>query len=94
MVDEEGKTIYPHELTDHYGKDRDKFGTFGRIHSGSVFHMLTFNEEHTAEKFKEKTGGRLQAFSLLQTVHYPSNPHPKKGGTFYNGDRYISFSRI
>lgn len=63
----------PWPLEDYYHRDEEFLETFGQVHSGSVWHMLTFNEEHTTDEFKEFNGAEYRPYlyykdSYIETV--------------------------
>lgn len=77
-------TLWP--LKDSYNRDAEYLETFGQIHSGSVWHMLTFNEEHTTDEFKEFNGAEFRPFlyykkSSIKTTYTPSDPEKESTTT-------------
>jgi len=73
------KEPIPWPLQDYYGRDAEYFETFGQIHSGSVWHMLTFSKEHTTDEFKELNAAEFRPYlyykkSYIKTTYTPNNP--------------------
>ncbi len=73
-------------LKDYYNRDAEYLETFGLIHSGSVWHILTFNEEHSTERFKEMTGIEFRPFlyyksSSITITYEPNDPEEESSTT-------------
>jgi len=80
------KQEIPWPLQDYYGRDAEYLETFGQVHSGSVWHMLTFNEEHTTNEFKEFNGADFRPFlyyksSYIKVTFIPNDPEKDSSTT-------------
>jgi hypothetical protein len=74
------------DLKDHYNRDAEYLETFGLIHSGSVWHMLICNEEHTTDEFKELTGVEFRPYlyyksSSITITFVPNDPEAESSTT-------------
>lgn len=84
MSKENPDMLWP--LKDSYNRDAEYLETFGQVHSGSVWHMLTFNEEHTTDDFKEFNGAEFRPFlyyksSTITVTFIPNDPEAKSSTT-------------
>lgn len=84
MSKENPDMLWP--LKDSYSRDAEYLETFGQVHSGSVWHMLTFNEEHTTDDFKEFNGAEFRPFlyyksSTITVTFIPNDPEAKSSTT-------------
>ena len=76
----------PWPIKDYYNRDTEYLETFGQVHSGSVWHMLTFNEEHTTDEFKESNGAEFRPFlyyknSTITITYIPNDPEAESSTT-------------